>query len=309
MTNTGVCIHHPTGDIKKISEWEQVTSSDPDAWKVKWTAGSAEPGSSGSPLFNAHGYVVGVNSESNSKAGCDTDRRNWFGRFDLSWHNYGLNNTLSPNSTASYYVASMIGDETCKENWFFANGNDLHTSSNVSFVTPATIGTRMYDGMYNAVNSITAIDVTIKTNTSVTFEAGEISVLKPGFHAEHGSIFRAGIGSCLRGCGNGRNDTIQETMTIATTQKDMSTINKGYMNELKVYPNPNSSGVFNIELKNALNGEGYRMDILNVLGEIVLENKLLSEAEIIDISEHAKGIYYVRISNNDEVLVKKVLYQ
>lgn len=71
-TTGGTGIHHPAGDIKKIStfsgntvstQWGTATGSH---WRVTWTAnanghGVTEGGSSGSPLFNnSQGYIIGT---------------------------------------------------------------------------------------------------------------------------------------------------------------------------------------------------------------------------------------------------------
>lgn len=70
-TTGGVSIHHPAGDIKKIStfsgntvstQWGSATGSH---WRVTWTAnanghGVTEGGSSGSPLFDNTGNIIGT---------------------------------------------------------------------------------------------------------------------------------------------------------------------------------------------------------------------------------------------------------
>jgi hypothetical protein len=70
-----VCIHHPYGDVKKISYDFQAPSSPEDLndipnsdlrdyyyfsywWIKEWDIGSTEGGSSGSPLFNASQRVM-----------------------------------------------------------------------------------------------------------------------------------------------------------------------------------------------------------------------------------------------------------
>lgn len=206
MTNTGVCIHHPKGDIKKIAKWEKVLTTKIEYWRVKFTAGSVLGGSSGSPLFNSNGLVVGqLKGKPNFVFAqpCDDDFRAYFGCFHRSWHKYSLSWQLNPNQNGNNYINSWIGDETCRDNWHFENGDDLHTSNNVSFLNPATVGTRQYDGVYNAKNAIVAENVTIQAGTSVTFEAGNEIILKSGFHAEAGSNFIAKNGNCEGGCGNG----------------------------------------------------------------------------------------------------------
>jgi hypothetical protein len=68
VTMGGVGIHHPMGDCKKISIYNTTPTSQSwggtaanTHWELVWQSGkgSTEPGSSGSPLFNAAGLVIG----------------------------------------------------------------------------------------------------------------------------------------------------------------------------------------------------------------------------------------------------------
>ena len=94
-----VGIHHPRGDIKKISVDEdpaiQSTYGAPSAlcWRViNWEHGTTEGGSSGSPLFNQEGKIIGQlyggTASCNNPNGHDN-----YGRFDISW-----NSGISPTS-------------------------------------------------------------------------------------------------------------------------------------------------------------------------------------------------------------------
>jgi PKD repeat protein len=90
---SAVAIHHPSGDIKKISFTQtpnsSATWSGADCWKTgTWTDGVTEPGSSGSPLFNPDKRIVGqlyggpssCQWENNATNGFD-----YYGKFSTSW--------------------------------------------------------------------------------------------------------------------------------------------------------------------------------------------------------------------------------
>ena len=92
---SAVTIHHPSGDIKKISlenDSLSVTSygrtSSPGLGThlrvADWDIGTTEVGSSGCPIFNAGGNVVG--QLHGGDAGCYNNLSDWFGRFYKSFN-------------------------------------------------------------------------------------------------------------------------------------------------------------------------------------------------------------------------------
>lgn len=89
-------IHHPRGDIKKISfDNHAVVSSAYSQgdtalshWRIlNWETGTTEGGSSGSPLFNADHRVVG--QLHGGQANCGNSVNDYYGKFSYSW--YGEN--------------------------------------------------------------------------------------------------------------------------------------------------------------------------------------------------------------------------
>ncbi len=89
-----VTIHHPQGDVKKISvdNEEPVTASydvydENTFWKIlQWDVGTTEPGSSGAPLFDAHHRVVGTLS--GGDAHCGNSINDYFQKLSAQWDDY-----------------------------------------------------------------------------------------------------------------------------------------------------------------------------------------------------------------------------
>ncbi|MCB0766938.1 MAG: trypsin-like peptidase domain-containing protein [Flavobacteriales bacterium] len=87
-TGGATCIHHPSGDIKKISfENQNVVSSSfggAQCWRVNdWDDGTTEPGSSGSGLWNADKRIIG--QLYGGSAACGNDFPDYFGKFSVSF--------------------------------------------------------------------------------------------------------------------------------------------------------------------------------------------------------------------------------
>jgi lysyl endopeptidase len=110
---SAVCIHHPSGDVKKIS-WENdapyhsVGNSAQVWWIDNWEVGVTEPGSSGSPLFNQDhriiGQLFGGASACNGTSG--NGQYDFYGRFGVSWDTGTLASTrlrdwLDPGNTGT----------------------------------------------------------------------------------------------------------------------------------------------------------------------------------------------------------------
>jgi len=177
---SGVTIHHPDGDVKKISTFTApITSAQWNNsgifshWKVIWAStvnghGVTEGGSSGAPLFNADGYLIG--SLTGGLAACvagefgpgtGPDQPDYFGKFTYSWDQNGslpaeqLAPWLDPDGIQPYRleglynsdmpVASFTADTSViigetldfydrsqgnptEWNWYFEGGNPSHTT-------------------------------------------------------------------------------------------------------------------------------------------------------------------------------------
>jgi len=107
-----VTIHHPNGDVKKISvdnDPAVVTSysdfDDNTFWNIlQWDIGTTEAGSSGAPLFNQDHRVIGILS--GGDAHCGNSVNDYFLRLTNAWDDYSssgeqLKFWLDPENTGA----------------------------------------------------------------------------------------------------------------------------------------------------------------------------------------------------------------
>lgn len=98
----GAGIHHPNGDIKKISTYTATLQSGTFQqaqgafWLVNWVAtqsghGVTEGGSSGSPLFNAAGEIIGTLTGGSASCSFRTGT-DFYGKFWYHWDKNGTAN-------------------------------------------------------------------------------------------------------------------------------------------------------------------------------------------------------------------------
>jgi subtilisin-like proprotein convertase family protein len=93
-----VGIHHPSGDIKKISFADSVSvgATGPvtgtNGWRTWWGSGVTEPGSSGSALFDENQRFIGqLYGGPSSCAATGANRTDYYGKVSVSWE--GTDNT------------------------------------------------------------------------------------------------------------------------------------------------------------------------------------------------------------------------
>jgi parallel beta-helix repeat protein len=83
-------------------------------------------------------------------------------------------------------------------------------------------------------------------------------------------------------------------------------LEKVNVNYFSFYPNPNE-GVFTVSQNNTTKVD---IEIYNIIGELIYKGKLLNQISEIDLSKEKKGIYFVRISeNNRNIMNNKIVVQ
>ena len=193
-----------------------------------------------------------------------------------------LLNSISLNNNTIDYLPQQIPSltDSCP--------NNLSISLNVSTGTDN----------HQASSTINATNI-ISSGVTAIYHAGDEVLLKDGFNAKSGSIFRAYI----EGCSN----------VFVARQIDNTNI-KDYDEEiakveileyrLKIAPNPNN-GIFNLSLENFNEG---KIEIVDLYGFTIYKSKFKNQNEVeINIQERQKGIYILKIYSNNQVYTDKII--
>lgn len=128
----GVVIHHPQGDVKKIAfyntplisdQWNDTSQAAKNThWVVTYSEGVTNGGSSGSPIFNSSGLIVGSLTGGNSSCSKPSEA-DWYGKF---W--YHFDQSPNANLRMNKYLDPKNTNQT-KLYGLMANGFSMNPSS------------------------------------------------------------------------------------------------------------------------------------------------------------------------------------
>ncbi len=159
-------------------------------------------------------------------------------------------------------------------------------------------GGEIYSGIVTGCNSFNQI--LVPNGSKTVFKASDRILLENGFKAERGSNFKAYIFECASGnyrVGGNNNPEEEENTVIDKYENN---------NSVLIYPNPNR-GLFNVEVKN-LTGVAM-VEVYDLMGKKMM-SKVMSENEVVmDITTYPKGIYVVRVLEDKQAFINKIVYQ
>jgi pectin methylesterase-like acyl-CoA thioesterase len=182
--------------------------------------------------------------------------------------------TASGATSSNYTFSYVDGTLTVDKAKLTATAKNL--ARNKGEANPAFVIT--YNGFVNGddVSDITA--PTASCNASTTSDAGDYTISLSG--------------------GSATNYTI-ELVNGKLTIKNVDAISSANVNDVRLYPNPTSSCI-NILRQSA---NPVTISILNSNGQVVLERKMISTEEKIDVSTFPQGMYILRIDQMSYKLI------
>ena len=289
----GVGIHHPSGDIKKIATHNQNPQSNGNYWYIYWMQTQnghsiTEGGSSGSPLINNNHRVIGqLYGTTGGDCSNPANKNSIYGKFSVSWT--GNNASVSRRRLRDWLDPSNTTTILNGKNCNLAINNRTYNT-----------GTHTLAGCV-----VTISNTTIEPNTNVRIH-GQQSVTLTNFTAKSGSNVRitAGIG---QGRGDYSTDIDEEVSIIKSLELAVeSETNEASDVDFIVYPNPND-GNFTVQIRGEI--EPYTLEIFNNSGGLLGFVNCNEEVVYINRTDLNSGIYYVKITMNEEVAVKKIIVQ
>ncbi len=319
---SGVGIHHPNGDVMKISfDWAAPTSAGwaglpaNSHWDVDYDDGTVEHGSSGSALFNQNHRVIGQlhGTQDPNFSGsnyCESfDSR--YGRLDQSWNGGGTNatrlrNWLDPLGTNAM-TTDPISPLVIFHNLSFSGTNTYTATDQMELAGevngyPVPPPVPLFWGW-----PVNGLPFVVNGGANVTFQAGEEIVIRPGVEVHAGADFRAHIAPV--GCGTrldygriGEQGDIDEANHAFNTR----TGNSNAVAQFAIMPNPNN-GTFNVSWESETPAT---IEVYDAIGHIVWSKEKVQQNTMnIDITSQPKGIYLVRIATENQTFTERVIRQ
>lgn len=289
----GVDIHHPEGDIKMISTYKtpviaanysnSLDNSNGLYWKVTWAAtedghGVTEGGSSGSPLFNSNGLIIGTLTGGSSS--CDAlDSPDFFGRFSKSWNANGSDSTLQ------------------LKYWLDHNGSS--TLEMPGFDPTAVKGTAYF--------SANTQYVPIKGSVQFyNLSSGPITSYHWKFEGGTPSFSYAKVPSPVY---YDKPGTYKVSLTVTYPTGQDSLVKNSYVSVRPViYPNPTTNGEFHI-LLGTYSQPNIQISVYNMTGQKldIFNPEFSSNGVTIKLPHNQNGLYIIRLINNGVTHTYKVL--
>ncbi len=304
-STNGQGIHHPAGDIKKISRYTQTAQTYQSYyWAVKWTptssgAGVTEGGSSGSPLFNSAKQIMGTLSFGLSACsvgsagqGTGPNEYDFYGKFSSSWTSNGSN------------------DEDRLKPWLSVDGT-----------TPTFLNGRNNDcAEYPLMADFYVLDSIIPVGTTVKFY--NTTLRSPEYNTSYNWTFQGVTGSSstfINSPTRTYNTDGAFPVTLTATNNGVTSSVTRYIyvgnasviendeNGTRIYPNP-AKDKLNVEFSNLANQEVV-VEIYDMIGNLISSeqvNYFAGDKITMNIPNVPTGFYAVKVNTANQTITKKI---
>ncbi len=175
-------------------------------------------------------------------------------------------------------------------------------NSGITF-SPATVTITLGDSViFVLATSHNAVEV-----SQTTWNAGGTTALSGGFSTSFGGglVLPANlsvVGTHYYVCTNHASMGMKGTIIV---QNSTGIAENKLQSTITVYPNP-SNGKFNISFDQSVKND---ISIYNMLGEKIYQSAITNPKSEIDLSNQAKGVYFINFYYGQTILTKKIVIQ
>jgi len=325
-------IHHPQGDVMKISRDIEAPVFDnfdgAQCWRLGLDQGATQGGSSGSPYFDQNHRIIGQHFgiDDGNLPVCNRSRK-FGGRFDLSWTGGGTNATRLSNwldPTATNALTTNTTNVSALPNTITPSGNVIGHYTVNGGSTQYSITNDTYQNLYLPRNSWVSIVFNITTqtfpNNTWTFENT----------TANGLYFTASFMTSPYGYGTVIKNIYLDAGTNCGTIRRTYTFNVtsiGGFGRVAVSPNPANDNLNVTIIKEAISSNDIdkeNQNKLTVTGKTnfsisdintnqVLKRWTFNESKLmnynLDIRGLKAGVYVLTTERNGETTTTKVIVQ
>lgn len=297
----GVGIHHPMGDVKKISTYSQTPYLSADQWELNWINtpnghSVTEGGSSGSPLLTSRHLVIGqlYGTDANNYTCSNPSKApSYYGRFDVSWTGFDQGNRrlLKPWLDPKGSNPTSIPGKNCGQVISISGPSITRINSRPTYTAYPADLMGIYEWRVIPEGQGTKISASNSGTNTVVVEFGN----NPGSY----TVMCRMISDCTplqMYTSISVSATISGIYTVSVSKSNIITItlNKN-LSESSVKDKETSSALLSYSLRSLTTG------ILMAKGQIP------TEGGEINLGDIATGVYTLSLDNGEEVETHKVL--
>jgi PKD repeat protein len=284
-------IHHPSGDIKKISfvlnapVAVNVFGGSPNVngthWQVNWRStvsgfGVTEAGSSGSPLINVEGNIIGTLSGGGSDC-AHTSAMDYYGKVSAHWTFNG--------TTASAQLGPWLD--------------------------PLNNGVNSMTGSYNNNNVVarfTADAVILPPNFSANFTDKSIGNMTQWTWSFPGGVPSSSSDENPKGITYSKTGSYDVQLIVANSFKKDTLLLKKYIQvKYPVYPNPTTSGLAELFISKDILPQ-FDVYINNAAGMQISKFTAYNTNKVtLDLSNQRSGIYFITVLTTGKTQTYKIV--
>jgi hypothetical protein len=237
---------------------------------------------------------------------------------------FGLNTTskkivgLTPSTTYEYYMKAWYcggGVSAWSATQNFTTADECENVINFAVSTPTTTKAS-FSWDSTGAYSFARIKLRVDTTGGIWTSAGGFGVFYPALSKDKngltpGTSYRAQARTWCDPTGGAYRSAAWTPLVFWTQPTSIRLEGGSAINNLAIYPNP-SRDIFNISFTSDTK-QDLKVRIFNVIGEELINENLeqfIGEyTKQINLSDNAKGIYFLEIETNDEIINRKLVIQ